>query len=205
MTPRALTHRREWTDGTVSLRAHSATAVTVLCAAVALLLAETMAPASAATSQAQRTPATAAVVPAAPVQLLSAVQLRALLAAQRGKVVVLNLWATWCLPCLREIPVLLQLTGDLAPRGVTLIGVAMDEPQALHSQVEPFHRKYFPAYRTWLRNESDMDNIASVVDPAWNEILPTTYVIGRDGALRTKIQGARTAAQFRASFEAALQ
>lgn len=143
--------------------------------------------------------------PAAPAtRLMSAQQLREQLGANRGKVVVLNFWATWCLPCLHEIPALLQVTQQLAPRGVALLGVAMDEPQSL-AQVEPFRLQHFPQFNTWLRADADMDALASVVDPAWNEILPTTYIIGRNGKLRTKIQGARSAAQFRETIEAALQ
>ena len=50
---------------------------------------------------------------------------------------------------------------------------------------------------TALRATADMDSIVSVVDPAWNEILPTTYLIGRDGQVAKKIQGKRTLEQFR--------
>jgi thiol-disulfide isomerase/thioredoxin len=139
----------------------------------------------------------AAVAVAPPAELIDPAGLRKLLAAQRGKVVVLNLWATWCVPCLREIPDLVALEKELAPRGVTLIGLGMDEPSALAGQVEPFRRKNFPAFRTWLRSEADMDALVSVVDPAWNEILPTTYLIGRDGKLARKVQGKRTLEQFR--------
>jgi thiol-disulfide isomerase/thioredoxin len=142
-------------------------------------------------------PATAPAAAAPPAQLIDPAGLRKLLDAQRGKVVVLNLWATWCVPCLREIPDLLALEKELAPRGVTLIGLGMDEPSALADQVEPFRRKNFPAFRTWLRSEPDMDALVSVVDPAWNEILPTTYLIGRDGKVAKKIQGKRTLEQFR--------
>lgn len=148
--------------------------------------------------------AAAAPPAAAATQLISADQLREQINANRGKVIVLNFWATWCLPCLHEIPVLLQVTQQLAPRGVVLIGVAMDEPQAL-AQVEPFRKKHFPGFATGLRADADMDKLASVVDPTWNEILPTTYILGRNGKLRTKIQGARSAAQFRATIEAALR
>jgi thiol-disulfide isomerase/thioredoxin len=110
---------------------------------------------------------------------------------------VLNLWATWCVPCLREIPDLVALEQEFAARGVTLLGLSMDDPGALEGQVEPFRRKNFPAFRTWLRSEPDMDALVSVVDPAWNEILPTTYLIGRDGKVAKKIQGKRTMEQFR--------
>jgi thiol-disulfide isomerase/thioredoxin len=140
-------------------------------------------------------PASGAVVPAA--QLVNPAGLAKLLAERRGKVVVLNLWATWCVPCLREIPDLVAIEQEFAARGVTLLGLGMDAPGALAEQVEPFRRKNFPAFRTWLRSEPDMDALVSVVDPAWNEILPTTYLIGRDGKLAKKIQGKRTLEQFR--------
>jgi thiol-disulfide isomerase/thioredoxin len=137
----------------------------------------------------------AAVAPAA--QLIDPAGLGKLLAARRGSVVVLNLWATWCVPCLREIPDLVALEKEFAQRGVSLVGLGMDDPGALAEQVEPFRRKNFPAFRTWLRSEPDMDALVSVVDPAWNEILPTTYLIGRDGKVARKIQGKRTLEQFR--------
>ncbi len=130
-------------------------------------------------------------------QLVDPAGLSKLLAERRGRVVVLNLWATWCVPCLREIPDLVALENEFAARGLVLVGLGMDDPGALATQVEPFRKKNFPAFRTWLRSEPDMDALVSVVDPAWNEILPTTYLIGRDGRLLKKIQGKRTLEQFR--------
>ncbi len=134
------------------------------------------------------------------VQLSDAAGLRAMLNRERaaGRVVILNLWGTWCAPCLREIPELVRLQRELASNKVTLLGVAMDEPGDMVSLVEPFHRKYFPDFPTLLRSTPDMDSMVSVVDPAWNEVLPTTYLIGRDGKVAGKIQGARTYQQFRA-------
>lgn len=137
-------------------------------------------------------------------RLISAAQLRGVLAAERGRVVVLNLWATWCAPCLREIPDLVRLEQQFAPRGLVLIGVAMDEPDELDTRVAPFRQKYFPQFRTYLRAEHEIDAIASVVDPAWNEVLPTTYLIGRDGRLLRRVQGAKTHDEFSKLISAAL-
>ena len=182
------------------------TLVAITCAAAlaaATVVAAPAAPAQASTPSKAGSPAAAApaaapaVAAAAAAELIDPAGLRKLLEAQRGKVVVLNLWATWCVPCLREIPDLVALERELAPRGVTLLGLSMDEPSALAAQVEPFRRKHFPAFRTWLRASEDMDALVSVVDPAWNEILPTTYLLGRDGKVAKKIQGKRTLEQFR--------
>jgi thiol-disulfide isomerase/thioredoxin len=128
---------------------------------------------------------------------VTAVELRQVLAAERGRLVLLNLWATWCVPCLKEIPDLVALEREFDARGLVVIGVAMDEPGELETAVRPFHAQHFPEFRSYLRGEPDMDALASAVDPAWNELLPTTYLIGRDGAILGRIQGKRTLAQFR--------
>lgn len=140
----------------------------------------------------------------APLTLLRAPELQQRLEAERGQVVILNLWGTWCVPCLREIPDLIEVERRLAARGVRLIGLGMDEASQRDALVLPFHRKHFPAFRSYLRNEPDMDTLVSVVDPAWNEILPTTYLIGRDGKVFKKIQGRRSIDEFIAMLEPAL-
>ncbi|MCB1625687.1 MAG: TlpA family protein disulfide reductase [Pseudomonadales bacterium] len=136
-------------------------------------------------------PAAIAAAPATPDQF------RQLLTQQRGSVVILNVWGTWCVPCLREIPELVKLQRDLADKGVALIGLSMDEASSIGPMVEPFRQKYFPAFRTYVRNSPDMDSMVSVVDSAWNEILPTTYILDRQGRVARKIQGVKTYDEFR--------
>lgn len=131
------------------------------------------------------------------VKPIDAAQFGSELAALRGRVVIVNLWATWCVPCLREVPELVKLAAELEAEGVTLLGVAMDDPADRLTLVAPFHRKFFPAFRTWQRAESEMDTLVSVIDPGWNEVLPTTYLIGRDGKVAERIQGVRSYDEFR--------
>jgi thiol-disulfide isomerase/thioredoxin len=144
------------------------------------------------------TVAAAETAAARPTQLATANQLTAALKAERGKVVLLNFWATWCVPCLREIPDFVALEQELGAKGLRVIGVSMNEPAELRSAVEPFRKQYFPGFTSYLRNEADLDAIASVVDPAWNEILPTSYVLDRGGKVIHKIQGRKSREEFRA-------
>ncbi|HXM77534.1 MAG TPA: TlpA disulfide reductase family protein, partial [Thermoanaerobaculia bacterium] len=53
---------------------------------------------------------------------LDSAGLRELLAAQKGRVVLVNFWATWCVPCREEFPDLVRLQRDLAPRGLRVLG-----------------------------------------------------------------------------------
>ena len=125
------------------------------------------------------------------------------LATLRGRLVMLNVWATWCVPCLKEIPDLLTVEAELGPQGFVLLGLSIDEPGDA-PQVESFRQKYFAGFRSLLRNSSDLDAVVSVVDPAWNEVVPTTYLIGREGHMSLRIQGKKAVEEFRAAARAAL-
>jgi thiol-disulfide isomerase/thioredoxin len=147
----------------------------------------------------------ASAAPDAPAaQPLSASEFRAVLQKQQGEVLVVNFWATWCVPCLREVPDLLKLESEFGSRGVKLIGVAVDDPAPQAAQVEQFRRKYFPAFLTYARVGPEMDELASVIDPAWNEVVPTTYIIDRRGKAVARIQGKKSLNEFRAALENAL-
>ena len=132
------------------------------------------------------------------IQPIDARQLDAALGAEKGQVVLVNFWATWCRPCLKEIPELTELANDLADRGFTLVSVSLDDPGDLQTMVIPFLNTWFPDLHTYTRLEPQMDTMVSVVDPAWNEILPTSYVLDRDGNLVATIQGGKSGEEFAA-------
>lgn len=97
-----------------------------------------------------------------------------------GKIIVLNFWATWCRPCQHEIPMLSQLHDRFQGRGVTVLGVAIDDRQAVRTFLE----------RTAIKLSYPLlvgDDAAIPVAKAYgNEfgILPFTVVIDRDGVIR---------------------
>jgi len=138
---------------------------------------------------------------AADSQLVSATpaELRAALDARQGRVVLLNFWATWCRPCLKELPALQALEERYGKQGFELLAVSLDEPEDGDAVVRPFLAKWFPSLKSLLRDAPDMDAMVSVVDPAWNEVLPTSYVIGRDGRVAVRIQGGKSYADFEAA------
>ncbi|MBL8644279.1 MAG: redoxin domain-containing protein [Rhodospirillaceae bacterium] len=139
------------------------------------------------------------------VETISPAGLEAALQAERGKIVVVNLWATWCAPCLVEIPDLVRLESELADLKVKLIGIAVDEPKGSTTQIETMRKRYFPTFNTYARDKTEMDYLVSVIDPAWNEVVPTTYVLGRDGTLKKRIQGKKSLEEFKAEVRAAAQ
>jgi len=131
------------------------------------------------------------------IERISPSDFETILKDELGNVVILNLWATWCAPCIAEIPDLITLEQEFADENLTLIGISMDEPSMGTAKIEDFRTRFFPSFRTYARDESHMDNLVSVVDPTWNEVMPTTYLIRRDGTVAMQIQGKKSLEDFR--------
>jgi cytochrome c biogenesis protein CcmG/thiol:disulfide interchange protein DsbE len=112
------------------------------------------------------------------------------LASLKGKVVVVNFWATWCDPCRVEIPWLIRLQQTYANKGFTLVGVAMDEDGK--SAVDPFvHSTHFDVagqqmtmnYPIVLGTDDIADKFGGMLG------LPTSIVISRDGKIAKRYIG----------------
>lgn len=102
------------------------------------------------------------------------------LANYRGKVVLLNFWATWCGPCIVELPSLLQLHHDLP--NVVVLGVSIDEdPDAYKQFIARRHVDF-----TTVRDPSQ-----SAPKLFHTDMWPETYVIDRNGNIRSKYIGAQ--------------
>jgi thiol-disulfide isomerase/thioredoxin len=103
-----------------------------------------------------------------------------LLQQHRGKVVLVNLWATWCEPCRHEMPFLAALENKFRERGVVLITISADEPEdekAAHDFLKE-HGIRFPAYMKDVQNN---DNFITHIDKEWSGALPAMFLFDRSG------------------------
>jgi thiol-disulfide isomerase/thioredoxin len=121
---------------------------------------------------------------------LSIDQFAAVLESNRGQVLLINLWATWCAPCLEEIPDLLELEATLGPQGMQLIGISVDSPDA-GDQVREFRDRWFPDFRTYHSVEADWYRLVALLETDWAGILPTSFIVDRSGAVVEVVSGGR--------------
>ena len=104
------------------------------------------------------------------------------LADQRGKVVLLNIWATWCHPCRDEIPELRELHAKYQSRGLELVGVSVDS-EGSDDAIRAFMKDFEMTFPIWRDPDERVSTQFLVVG------VPATFLIDRDGILRWRKTG----------------
>ena len=105
------------------------------------------------------------------------------LADYRGKVVMLNIWATWCTPCIVEMPTLEALHREFKDSDLRIVAVSIDQPQT-ESAIRQFVKEL------GLTFEVLHDPAGNITRDYQATGYPETFVIGRDGVIRKKVIGA---------------
>ena len=117
-------------------------------------------------------------------------------ARERGRVVLVNFWATWCVPCREELPDLSRLQRKYASRGFQILGVSTD----LGSQMPAVEKLLadlkpsFPNYRK--TTGGDDGQFIDAVDPSWGGELPFSVLYARDGKKARVLSGQHTFQQY---------
>ena len=102
-------------------------------------------------------------------------------AGDNKDVTLLVFWATWCQPCLIEVPTLVKLHDKYRDRNFRVISINVDDPEG--QKVKSIARDFGINYPILIGNEEVMKQFGGVT------ALPTSFLIGRDGLIKEKIQG----------------
>lgn len=104
------------------------------------------------------------------------------LLAMRGRVVLVNIWATWCHPCRSEIPALQAIHTRYQPRGLELVGVSVDNDGA-DNDIREFMKEFGMSYAVWRDPEERVSSQFLLVG------VPATFLIDQQGILRWRHTG----------------
>jgi cytochrome c biogenesis protein CcmG, thiol:disulfide interchange protein DsbE len=104
----------------------------------------------------------------------------------RGKVVVLDFWASWCAPCVSEAPSLNALAERIQPEGGVVLGISQDDDPAAYGRFLADHQVAFPTSRDTTSMYPMLGKIAQSYGTA---LIPDVYLISRDGRIAKKIVG----------------
>jgi peroxiredoxin len=105
------------------------------------------------------------------------------LADYRGKVLMINVWATWCLPCRVEMPSIEALNKDYASKGLKIVAVSIDDP-GTDATIRAFVKQYGLTFEVLHDAEARISEAYDITG------YPETFIVGKDGVIRKKLMSA---------------
>ncbi|HTY36672.1 MAG TPA: TlpA disulfide reductase family protein [Bacteroidota bacterium] len=130
--------------------------------------------------------------------------LKQLLQQRNGKILFLNIWATWCAPCVEEFPDLVRLAGSYKSDEVEFVGISADYPDEVDSKILPFVRKQRVPFRIYVASFNHQEDFINAVNPSWSGALPATMIVDPSGRQMFFRVGAGTFGMFKSSLDSIL-
>jgi cytochrome c biogenesis protein CcmG/thiol:disulfide interchange protein DsbE len=125
-------------------------------------------------------------------QLVDLAGYKDMVAKYRGKGLLVTFWATWCVPCRDEYPMIIALSKEYGPQGLAVVGVSLDEDADL-GLVRQFLDKSHPGFPNYRQKPGiDSDAFYQGVNPDWRGTMPQTDFYGRDGHLARYFVGQKS-------------
>ncbi|MBL0158585.1 MAG: TlpA family protein disulfide reductase [Bryobacterales bacterium] len=103
-----------------------------------------------------------------------------LVAGAKGKVVLVNFWATYCVPCRKEMPQLVALEAKLRAKGYQFVTISADEPEQLKDAAAYLDKLKVPA-PVYVRKAKDDDKFVAAIDGKWSGALPASFLYDKTG------------------------
>jgi thiol-disulfide isomerase/thioredoxin len=103
-----------------------------------------------------------------------------MVASSKGKVVLVNFWATYCVPCRKEMPALVAMQQKLSAKGFQFITVSADEPEQEKDAAAFLDKAKVPA-PVYIKRAKDDDAFINALDPKWSGALPASFLYDRQG------------------------
>lgn len=129
------------------------------------------------------------------VQLIDKAKLERIIGDRNDKILLINIWATWCLPCREEFPDLVKLSESYKSK-IDVIALSVDYEDELNSKILPFLKSTkvnFPVYISNFKNDEQLIKFFNV---EWNGALPATFIYSTEGIQIKSIEGKQSYESF---------
>jgi thiol-disulfide isomerase/thioredoxin len=148
----------------------------------------------------RRTPA----VKSPTVPAINAEEMQQLLKRDGTRPLLVNFWATWCIPCRVEFPDLIKIDKDYRPKGLDFIAITLDDVADRETVVPKFLRQLKAQMPAYLLNVPDPDPAINSVDPEWGGVLPATFLYNNKGEVIYKHFGPIKTPELRSAIDKVL-
>lgn len=118
------------------------------------------------------------------VEVIKYADLERIISTQSNKTKVINFWATWCRPCVKELPQFLDLYEKYNTKDLELTLVSFDFIDDLETKLKPFVKKKNIEAQVYLLDETDYNAFIDKVDPSWSGAIPATLLVAKGNTKR---------------------
>jgi thiol-disulfide isomerase/thioredoxin len=126
-------------------------------------------------------------------------QLQQLLKNRNGKALFLNVWATWCIPCVEEFPDIIRISKEF--KSVEVVALSADYPEDIEEKILPFAKKLNVPFKVYVADFSSQDEFFALFDSAWGGEIPATFLYDRNGRQMKFLRGKHTYDDFKKAIE----
>jgi thiol-disulfide isomerase/thioredoxin len=123
---------------------------------------------------------------------------------QDDAVYVINFWATWCHPCVEELPTIEKIADEYKDKNVKVLLVSMDYPNAYPQRIQAFAKKHHLDSKLYWLDEDNPNAIRATLDDNWQGVIPCTLIINNKTGYRKFIQGEIMGGELRRDVDKAL-
>lgn len=117
--------------------------------------------------------------------------------ANKGNVILINFWATWCKPCVEEFPDLIKLNNEYKDKNFKLVFVSLDFSYDLGDKTKQFLKKQDVDFITYHNNFENDEDIINYMDKNWDGGIPGTFIFDKNGKLQKTFVGKRKYEEFK--------
>ncbi len=119
--------------------------------------------------------------------------------ANSGKVLLINLWATWCKPCTEEFPDLMKLNSEYKDKDFKIVFISLDFGEDLTVQTKKFLSKMGVDFVTYYNGFNKDEDLINYMDKKWDGGIPGTFIYDKKGTLKKSLIGKSNYKQFKSA------
>jgi thiol-disulfide isomerase/thioredoxin len=129
------------------------------------------------------------------VEIISVEELKELIKNRNGKLLLMNVWATWCAPCREEFPDLVKLANEYGEE-IDIIGISVDFPEEIDTKIIPFLKKQNAVFTNYVIKVVEPENFINLLNEDWSGAIPATFVYDEKGNQVEYLIGKQTYEEF---------
>jgi thiol-disulfide isomerase/thioredoxin len=123
---------------------------------------------------------------------------------RNGKVLFLNFWATWCVPCREEFPDIVKLSEEYQNKNLDVVAISVDYPDEVESKIIPFLKKMNAKFTVYVNGFEKDDELIDTMGNGWWGAVPATFIIDKNGKVVKLLNGKRSYKDFKKEIDSVL-